>query len=115
MDGKKHLFFERYEAAAAFADGMTQDYWMMCYQDGALQMEASFTQPGFGSSDFQYVGYKLEEGQVVSSEIVCSEAYMEKPGKYGSYEAGVEGFFGELGVQARLLITWKAFLPRKMK
>ncbi len=100
VDGKKHLFFERYEAAAAFADGMTQDYWMMCYQDGALQMEASFTQPGFGSSDFQYIGYKLEEGQVVSSEIVCSEAYMEKPGKYGSYEAGVEGFFGELGVQA---------------
>ena len=58
---------------------------MMYYQDGQLHMRASFTQPGMGSAEFQYVGYLLEEDQVVSSELIYSEAY-DEPGKYSTFD-----------------------------
>lgn len=97
-EGRKYLFCQRYELGSAFADGSVQDYWMMYYQDGQLYMRASFTQPGMGSAEFQYVGYLLEEDRVVSSELIYSEAY-DEPGKYSTFDEALKGFFGPLGIQ----------------
>ncbi|HIR93843.1 MAG TPA: tetratricopeptide repeat protein [Candidatus Egerieimonas intestinavium] len=97
-ENRKYLFCQRYELGAAFADGSTQDYWMMYYQDGELKMRASFTQPGMGSSEFQFMGYLLENGQEVSGELLYSEAYGE-PGKYSTFDEALKAFFGPLGIE----------------
>lgn len=97
-EGRKYLFCQRYELGVAFADGSAQDYWMTYYQDGEIHMRASFTQPGMGSAEFQYMGYLLEGEQVLSAELLYSEAY-DEPGKYRTFDEALKGFFGPLGIR----------------
>ena len=100
VEGRNYLFFERGEMGMLFADGGTRDYWMVVYEDGQLSTEVSFTQPGMGSAQFRYMGYRLSGGQVIDRQLLYSEDMDQGPGVYGSFQEAVSEFFEEVGVQA---------------
>lgn len=102
VDGIYYIVCEAYRVYGAFADGQSQDYWAMTYQNGELQYAFSFTQTGGGSSDFEYTGYEFVDGICTEAEIYYDEWYEnEGTALYDSFDSAITAFFNKHGIRIK--------------
>lgn len=102
VDGIYYIVCEEYRVYGYFADGQSQDYWAMTYQNGSLQYAFSFTQIGGGSSDFEYEGFEFSDGSCIGSEMYYSEDYeYEGLALYDTFESAITAFFEKHGIQIK--------------
>lgn len=78
-----------------FADGSSQNYWTMRYNNEVLYTDYFLKQTEGGSTDFEYTGYVLDQnGQILSEELEF-RMYPVEDGRYGTIKETVIGFFTE--------------------
>lgn len=100
LNGSCYLMCENESIWGTFADGFSQDYWIMAYQNNKLQYVGSFTQTGGGSSGFEYTGYEFENGKLVDSILYYNEEYPYYGGTplYDDFATGVAEFLKKFGI-----------------
>ncbi|MCD8154957.1 MAG: hypothetical protein LUF78_09795 [Clostridiales bacterium] len=108
LDGQYCIFCENCLWGSTFSDGSLKCYWILTYTDGTFQFKASFSQMGEGSDDFEFTGYKFENGSCVSAELYYSE-WGEETRLYGDYTEAVTAFFNEYGVSINSDITSNSY------
>ncbi|MCD8221345.1 MAG: hypothetical protein LUD07_03950 [Clostridiales bacterium] len=96
VDDHCYLFCEDHELASAFADGSGRSYWLMSYQDGKLEYNASFTQTEGGSSDFAYTGYCFDHGALSSSDLYYK--WYDNNALYQDYGKALSAFWENEGI-----------------
>lgn len=96
-NGICYIICEDQGVAAVFADGSWQSYWALEYTSNSFQYVCSFTQTEGGSSDFQYTGYRFENGQCTGSDLYYSEWY-ETPGLYDDFRQAIVAYFEDYGI-----------------
>lgn len=97
-DGLPYLFCQHYSTATRFADGYTESHFLLEYDGENINDVAHYTQTCGGSCDFEYTGYKFENNQCVSEQLLSSEM---NPGSalYGSsFDDAIRNFFGGFGI-----------------
>ena len=92
------IFCEYQSNAGAFTDGCDQAYWMLEYTDGAFQKICSYTQTSAGSSEFQLMGYRFQDG-IPDSGISYYSEYYEFPSLYPHFGQAMDAFFSQYGVK----------------
>ena len=98
VNTKFYLICEEQSISSAFADGSSQDYWILEYCDDKLQYVGSFTQTGGGSSDFEYTGFKFKDGKIIESKIYYSEWYEDEMPLYTEFNSALTGFFNDYNI-----------------
>ena len=95
--GVKQMFLEYDDYSEVFADGGYCSYWTMQYSDEKLNMVASFSQDGEGSSGFSYTGYEFEDGELQSKQLLYDENY--ENGKYNDFDTALTGYWSAHGIE----------------
>lgn len=99
VNGIYYIVCEAYRLYGTFADGQSQDYWAMTYQNGELQYAFSFTQTGGGSSEFEYTGYEFADGICTNSAIYYNEWYEDEgTALYDRFDSAITAFFDKQGI-----------------
>ena len=99
-DNRCYIMCEEYWVTGGFADGMSQNYWAMVYEDGKLDYAGSFTQVAGGSAGFAYTGYEFEHGTLANSQLYYDEegSWRETDALYQDFGVAIKAFFGRLGI-----------------
>ena len=92
INNRPYLMCEDYGVAASFADGSSQDYWLMEYANNRFQYICAFTQTGGGSSDFEYTGYEFSNGKLSDVNVYYNE-YEPELAIYDDFFVAITEFF----------------------
>lgn len=102
VNGICYILCEQYRLYSAFADGQTQDYWALTYQNGTFQYALSFTQVGGGSAEFKYAGYDFTDGNCTNRQMYYNESYEdEESAMYDTFESAIIAFFDKYGIHIK--------------
>jgi tetratricopeptide (TPR) repeat protein len=107
-DNGKYIVIEYTSYTMAFANGGTDYYWVLKYDNG--KMNIAFSIGGSGSGGIDYIGYTLENGEMMSSEVLYSD-WDESNGTYNDFGTAVESFFGRFGIAAKYEERGAGILP----
>jgi hypothetical protein len=69
VEDTNYIVWEKFCEASVFANGKTEDYWAVTYENGSFLYAFDFSQTGGGSDDFAYTGYTFENGEMISSAL----------------------------------------------
>lgn len=101
-NGIYYIICEKSLLAQAFANGSSQNYWVLVYQNNKLQYSSSFSQTAGGSSGFVYTGYEFKYGIVNDSKVYYNQSYSydgygESP-LYSDFNTAIKEFFKKFNI-----------------
>lgn len=102
VDGQVYLLCENNSCTGPFADGSFMSYWALTYRDNSLEYAYIYTQNGWGSSGFEFLGFEYSNGKCVSSETCYNEdeygLEVDKAYVGMDFSESVAAFFKKQGV-----------------